>query len=1411
MADDINQKINIDTKANTTGLKKIEAELAQLQNRLKTLGKNGATAGLERELAKSAKTAERLTNQFKPTKTLVEQINKEMRGLVDKGELTGAKIGVMTREIKRFGQQFKKTVELSSDDRDAWGEKILRMKAAVKAVREMGTAQQKVLEKIRLKEAEHEDAKARAAKQAVSYAKKSEIEIQRLKLRGDTLEHERNKEARVADTKHNRYLTRIQVERTQEQRRQQRWDKIDFDTDISRIKQRNREREQGQRQFARMTERMKRDGDRRRVEVGTGLNAFSMDVPSSFKSRMQFSTRMGRQALAEEKARIREVERYRAQIRRDFEQGLYRAQENGARALHYARMPAYAALGVGAMGAAAVTRGMSGRMAMDTAETNFRIFGAEPASRKGPGSTVTQDDVRRERGWLDKEALTNGITPKAALEAYTEMLKTGITGDRGREFTQLILGAGAGMDMPTDEITKVMGKIAQNVPDIDKGRMKNILNSMAISSAMTSADPNQVVAGMKRGMGVFAQSNMTPEQLAAFSAVGAGAGVQEGKTGNFIAELVSTVGRAGKERGMRRKDLDQAARDLGFGNARGLSRAGRADMSGTITKMLENFNRLDPTKKSITAVRISMREWDDELLQFVNSIDKLKDTLSAITDARNAGFLDRAQEERIKSWQVRWNRIKATFGLFWESFGAGFDETFKSISDYFTSVGKNFKFETITKHVEAFLSGIREGLFGNKTWEQGLASLFGQPGQGSGNWMKELTGFGKGFATGLREVGSAIKSFLTFFAGSNDPEAIGRFTAKLIGLSAALVALSPVISVLGLLASGILALTSALRLSGAALKLLGLGGGAATAATAAPGAAAAGGGFFAGIAKMLGFGALAGGAASLTMGPSKADQDDMMLRLGEYARKRNIQGAPTPAPIDSDRAIQKLREETEARQKLIDELKRNGKQSTNESGFGGLRHFASADSDMRDLKQMFGLQGARFQLAALGSSSLGFGSSGGGGGGSGGFSGGGSGSLPGVLSSRPGSALPPSTFGRRGILGGGRVSGGAGGSNHAGLSGEARERAMQYYAGLRQGGLSAVQANALMGHATQETGGSFSGSSWNAKEGAGGMLQYRGNRLANLQKFAASIGKDWRDPHTQGLFASKERDMDPYERKRSAGFFGATDLATATREAGRNVVRFGDNTGPYRERMARAFADGSAYEGLQGGGNGALTGKPTSQFNLMKGQYGAPGQNLVKVMTPGGKAAWVHKEAAPSFQRFVNELEGSGYKINSFGGHAHRNIRGGSSLSQHAYGNAIDINPSKNPLTNGPLITDMPSNVREMAAKYGLSWGGDFKRRKDAMHFEWTGKRPWEEQAQTIAEKSKAPPTAEALAKAAPDPAIRRSGDGMMGRGGGGTSIHAPISIQGGNSDPESLAQLVQKRLQETQRTRQHDLDYQSI
>lgn len=70
-------------------------------------------------------------------------------------------------------------------------------------------------------------------------------------------------------------------------------------------------------------------------------------------------------------------------------------------------------------------------------------------------------------------------------------------------------------------------------------------------------------------------------------------------------------------------------------------------------------------------------------------------------------------------------------------------------------------------------------------------------------------------------------------------------------------------------------------------------------------------------------------------------------------------------------------------------------------------------------------------------------------------------------------------------------------------------------------------------------------------------------------------------------------------------------------------------------------------------------------------------------------------------------------------GYAYRDVRGATTLSNHASGTAIDLNATKHPLgAENTFTEEQTRTIRRLCRKYGLRWGGNFRSRKDPMHFE---------------------------------------------------------------------------------------------
>ena len=90
---------------------------------------------------------------------------------------------------------------------------------------------------------------------------------------------------------------------------------------------------------------------------------------------------------------------------------------------------------------------------------------------------------------------------------------------------------------------------------------------------------------------------------------------------------------------------------------------------------------------------------------------------------------------------------------------------------------------------------------------------------------------------------------------------------------------------------------------------------------------------------------------------------------------------------------------------------------------------------------------------------------------------------------------------------------------------------------------------------------------------------------------------------------------------------------------------------------------------------------------------------------------------AKEFNELIEPLEGGA--LDDWG-YCYRDVRGvPGKLSNHSSGTAIDLNSTRHPLGKiGTFESGKVPMIQALAKKYGLTWGGDYKNRKDEMHFE---------------------------------------------------------------------------------------------
>ena len=124
-------------------------------------------------------------------------------------------------------------------------------------------------------------------------------------------------------------------------------------------------------------------------------------------------------------------------------------------------------------------------------------------------------------------------------------------------------------------------------------------------------------------------------------------------------------------------------------------------------------------------------------------------------------------------------------------------------------------------------------------------------------------------------------------------------------------------------------------------------------------------------------------------------------------------------------------------------------------------------------------------------------------------------------------------------------------------------------------------------------------------------------------------------------------------------------------------------------------------------------------------------ENIIVVDIPqliqinGTSKVAFHKLAATQLQQLWQDWEDEGLLhlvISWHGSFVPRFIRGSrSSLSNHAFGTAFDINLNWNRLGVEPALVGRKGSVRELvkiANDNGFYWGGHFRGRPDGMHFE---------------------------------------------------------------------------------------------
>ncbi|WP_187273038.1 phage tail tip lysozyme [Methylobacterium sp. WL69] len=1179
-------------------------------------------------------------------------------------------------------------------------------------------------------------------------------------------------------------------------------------------------------------------------ETAKNLKAQSQADARLFRDRMTFTNSMFRQRERERAAQSRDeasaaregirLDRYRMTLREREERRLDREVRrmdserakgwsqvsSGARSAGEGSRRSMVGAGVitaatAATAGSAARRGISTRMEVDTAETNLRIFSGQ-----------TNDQIKAARkGFLDNEAIRNGLGIKGGLDAYSEVLKTGMASPA--ENTKTIMRAVSALELDLKDTTKLAGLIDRNYgASSTPAKIKSALNAIAVAAREDPTQSNEIVEGVKRSFGALSTGNLTPEQLTAMVSGGQSVGIQPGKAGTFVATMAKQLSMGsskflGKKN---RAELDFAARELGFGNSRSLAQTYSKDSYGTMMSVHENLAAMEAAKRTQVAEAFYGRQWSDEGLQMAQGVGGVRKTFGEISDGKNSNFLDEAARQRSESLLGQWNSTKSIFNMFWDAFGSGFEDILTSINKYFLDLNSSFDYDKIKSYVVSFFDGVKDAL-GVKTWTELLQNTFGG---NLGNYGQQIREFARGFTEGVLAIVRSIRSVFTAFAGSNaSAEQIGNWTGKFLAFAAACIVSAPAIAVLTGLATAIAGLATVALASWRILRAAGVVGATGLgsnpkAPTSTPGSGAVGrlGGL--GIA-----GAAAGFAGSASL--SKGESDALSRRLGEWAKDREKQSVP-PSAVD------------ELREAIQDNTLLHRQSFEQEKSLGGLIHRASLSGEA----VRSSLQGPARSVM---SGTLGT-----------------VGALNGgpLSNSTPGSALGPTGLGGRGIIGGrGAAPGGGGGFGGGGtgtiLKGEAVGNAKIAYDFFRSKGLSHEAASGILGKMKHES--NFNPNARGDGGKAHGLFQHHADRRAAILR---GSGVDMSNASVQDQLKGVWWEMNHGD----AGAQRALrDLKTPGITAGQAGHTFGKNferpaeqhlrwRGKAGEEMAVTMAGGG---GSGGGGGAAVPGKSSDvagRINALRASGAITNEQCVAlakayVGVSGSVTSWRKGDAAQAgtlkpgtpIATFLNR-NGSqsdryagggtgtmgagtdhaavftGYIRDKNGNITGMNVAeqykgsGGVKSKQYNFGsgfgekNASNYNAIKGPDGSylGGKNNPMNGSGEALAQQETLRSSG-WKKAGDSSlgSSDELKSSGWQKGLGANAPLGGGVPLKGSN--------IQSASSGMGRGGGGGSAGGSPISItmnhQG--SDPQAIANAVQRRLQDSMNRRSHDLDPSSI
>ncbi|PJI55972.1 hypothetical protein CTI14_00615 [Methylobacterium radiotolerans] len=570
-----------------------------------------------------------------------------------------------------------------------------------------------------------------------------------------------------------------------------------------------------------------------------------------------------------------------------------------------------------------------------------------------------------------------GIKTSEYLKARAEAIQAGVEDELVDTVTEFGSKFARLNDMAPSEVMESSGYGITALGAFGKvtaEKVKQLFNLQQHLAATTAASRQGLNSFVRRGLSAGAAAGFSIEDTLAYG----GAATSSGADGESAARMLSSTTErlasmptraAGIARKKHKSPKDmlilQLPRKLGFNSWAELKRAFSVDSAGTVERIYEGLATIADPRARLEA---SEEVWGKEFgsVHAAMTVGHRFRAIRQSVRSRDAGrAIDQGMSIRSSSFDMIMDQIGSTIQDLKDSLGLVLKPLWADLRDYALQAPVAFHaFE------DAFRMGLRGFMQGLGSRDGTMAGLlrtwFGDPGQFRLN-SYGIGEYARGSAQGLRDVGNAIVSFIRIFAGQNaTPAEMGRWTARILGFSAALVVAAPAIAVLTGLGAAVAGFARIVLSTWGLMKAAGLigatGAGAAPKVPTGPGAGAAEG-IMARLGRLLGIAAFAS-TASL----NKADQDAMIKRLGDYAEQLEKDRQAQRGWVDPPRRTKALENLQKPLEQLNESLELNAKiqkQSAEDQDFRSLIHPASLGNAARSIGDSIRNNAARAGGGAL--------------------------------------------------------------------------------------------------------------------------------------------------------------------------------------------------------------------------------------------------------------------------------------------------------------------------------------------------------------------------------------------------------------------------------------------------------------